>query len=479
MLGQLLALAKNAFVESLRQPIYLLLLLLAGVLQLLNTAATGFSMGYTDSSEISQGDDKLLLDIGLASVFVFGTLLAAFTATAVVSREIEAKTVLTVISKPVGRPVVILGKYLGVAGAILIAVLVMLLYLLIALRHGVMWAAWVKPDQPAIIFSLAAVVLALGLGAWTNFFYGWSFPQAASLFLALFLVVAYLALLVVSPKWELQPIFEDQWLRGPEWMSTQEYIDEFNQHPAEVFIPGNIREGDVKGHRLHFPTFKPQVAMACAALALAVLVLTAVAVAVSTRLGQVMTIAVCAGVFVLGLLSNHLLGRLAYVNTPIGRVQIAQPDMASRANFGLPGDEYQLVLERAPVQPLEPGMAVHYGANPNGFRLATRSSQAGAPAEITRATLVDMRIRRTEHGSISRPPTERDYLFLKPTTIQPAYAAIHAVIPNMQHFWLLDAVTQNNPIPMSHLARLAGYAGAYTLAFLSLGVVLFQTRDVT
>ena len=86
-------------------------------------------MGYSDSSEVSS-DNKLLLDIGLATVFVCGMLLAAFVATAVISREIERKTVLTVVSKPVPRPVVVVGKYLGVAGAMLVAVLTMLLFLL-------------------------------------------------------------------------------------------------------------------------------------------------------------------------------------------------------------------------------------------------------------------------------------------------------------------------------------------------------------
>ncbi len=479
MFAQLLAIARNAFVESLRQPVYLLLLLLAGILQLLNTAAAAFSMGYTDSSEISQGDDKLLLDIGLAGVFLFGMLLAALTATAVLSREIEDKTVLTVISKPVGRPVVVLGKYLGVAGAILIAVVIMLLYLLIALRHGVMWAAWIKPDQPAICFSLGAVALALGLGAWTNYFYGWSFSQSSSLLLALFLLIAYGALLFVGKEWQIQPLVEHEWLRGPNWLKTHAYVDRFGTNPAAEWNPNDLVGSVVQGHRLHWPTFKPQVTMACAALAMAVLMLTSVAVAVSTRLGQVMTIVVCAGVFVVGLMSNYFVGRLAYQNVPAARVLTATPDMASRASFDSAGDEYELVLERAPPEPLEAGSPVFYGSNPNGFRLATGGGLEHAPVSVLTQDTVDLRIERTAEGSISRPPRVGDFVFREPTKVNPGFAAVYAVIPNMQHFWLLDAVTQNNPIPLSHLARLAGYAASYTLAFLSLGVVLFQRRDVT
>src|SRR5690242_17231027 len=117
MLQKTTTIARNTFVEAVRQPIFFVMIVICGVLQLFNTWSTGFSMGYSDSAEVS-GDNKLLLDIGLATVLVCGMLLAAFVATAVVSREIENKTVLTVVSKPIGRPTVVLGKYLGVAASI-------------------------------------------------------------------------------------------------------------------------------------------------------------------------------------------------------------------------------------------------------------------------------------------------------------------------------------------------------------------------
>ena len=61
---------------------------------------------------------------------------AAFIATAALSREIERKTVLTVVSKPVPRPAVVIGKYLGASGALLTATVPMVIFLHIALRHG-------------------------------------------------------------------------------------------------------------------------------------------------------------------------------------------------------------------------------------------------------------------------------------------------------------------------------------------------------
>src|SRR5688572_13340848 len=108
--SQILTIAKNTFVESVRQPIYFVLIVLGGIMQVLNTWGAAYSMGCTDTAEVS-GYNQVLLDIGLATIFVCGMLLAAFIATAVISREIERKTVLTVVSKPISRTAVVLGKY--------------------------------------------------------------------------------------------------------------------------------------------------------------------------------------------------------------------------------------------------------------------------------------------------------------------------------------------------------------------------------
>jgi hypothetical protein len=51
-------------------------------------------------------------------------------------------------------------------------------------------------------------------------------------------------------------------------------------------------------------------------------------------------------------------------------------------------------------------------------------------------------------------------------------------IPNMQMFWLSDAVMQNQKIPASHMLLLTGYAACLIGVFLSLAVVLFQKREV-
>lgn len=448
---QILSIARNAFVESLRQPIFLLLVLLSGVLQVFNTWNTGYSMSYSEAGEVS-GDNKLLLDIGMSTVFVAATILAAFIATSVLSREIENKTVLTVVSKPVARPLLIIGKYLGVAAAIVVATITMLIYLLFAIRHEVMSTAADDLDGPVLLFSLTATFSALALAAWTNFFYGWNFPQTAVSLLLPFCAVAYFLTLCVGKHWNLQSPATD---------------------------------------------FKPQITIACFCLTMAILVLTSIATAASSRLGQVATIGVCLTVFVLSLLTNHLIGRHVYHNAFIGIVREANSLDITRSELARPGDAFVVELQQDPTSSVRPGTSIYYGPSPNGSALmvARHEPFAGDPADGGRfidpstpfalvATEVKGRsitVRVAGSGaaySVVRPPREGDYVFTSPTRVAWAALLPWAGLPNLQHFWLIDAVSQNHAIPFFHAFMIAAYALCHIAVFLSLGVIAFQTRDV-
>ncbi|MDX1681939.1 MAG: ABC transporter permease subunit, partial [Phycisphaeraceae bacterium] len=129
MLGQLFTISRNTFKESIRQPIFVVLIFVAGLLLVLNPSLAAYTM---------EDDDRLLVDLGLSTLFLIGLLLAAFTATNVLTVELENRTVLTVVSKPVPRPVFMLGKFLGVAAAILIAFWTLSTIFLLTVRHGVM-----------------------------------------------------------------------------------------------------------------------------------------------------------------------------------------------------------------------------------------------------------------------------------------------------------------------------------------------------
>lgn len=445
---QILTIARNTFVESIRQPIFFVLVMLCGVLQFFTTWGTGFSMGYTESGEVS-GDDKLQFELGLSSVFVCGMLLAALTATAVISREIENRTVLTVVSKPVARPSVVLGKYLGVAGSLLMAIVPMVIFLLMGLRHGVMTTAGDDPDQPVLLFTFLAIGVSLAAALWCNFFYGWYFSQTCMIILAPGMVVAYLLVLLVSKKWAWQPIATD---------------------------------------------IKPQVMFACVAMSLAIFVLAAAATAVSTRLSQVMTIAICVGLFLLGLLSNHLVGRRVFSNELVGIVQTAIPSNPNRPNWDEVGSTYRILPQSALKIPVKAGDPLYYSTSPTGFPMLTpefprfagkldRSEDLfAAPPSllITEVVGTTLTVQRIGAGSFAaeRPPQNGDYLFTKPTKVNIGAMGVWGLMLNLQHFWLVDAISQNQEIPFTHIGLIGAYGLIQIVGFLALGVLLFQKRDV-
>jgi hypothetical protein len=209
-----------------------------------------------------------------------------------------------------------------------------------------------------------------------------------------------------------------------------------------------------------------------------------------------MTIVVCAGVFVLGLLSNHLIGRNAVRNRDFGVVEAATPEAVSQAAFRDSGDSYRIRLKLAPRVVIRPGASCFYGPTPNGFPLITpwfgpfRGDPAkeqdqrggGVPPAIIVTSINgrDMTIRNIGETPVpvSRPPQPGDYVFAQPTTFNYAAMAAWGVIPNMHAFWTVDALTQNTPVPMSHVGLVVMYAAVQITAFLALGVILFQKRDV-
>ena len=262
MFEQIFTIARNTFTESIRQPIFLVILAAASALLVLNLGLSAYTLSE---------DNKLLYDLGLSTIFLGGLFLAAFTATGVLSREIENKTVLTVISKPISRPAFVLGKYLGVAGAIVVACWVWSIIFFLTVRHQVMSTAADHLDQPVILFGLAAVGIALAVAVWGNFFYNWVFTSRFIGLLVVLMPIAYLMVLLIDKEWNFQPI-------------TAEFT----------------KEGSQLG----------MVMIAAALVVEALAVIAAIAIACSTRLGQVMTLVICLAIFMVGLSSDYMFGRL-------------------------------------------------------------------------------------------------------------------------------------------------------------------------
>ncbi len=376
MLEQILAIIRNTFFESVRQPIMLVVLVVAAILIILSNPLSAFTM---------EDDQRMLIDIGLSTVFAGGALLASFIATSVLTREIENKTALTVIAKPVSRPVFIIGKFLGVAGAMTIGTLLMSFIFLLVEQHSVLQTVRDPLHLPVIAFGTAAGVLGLGVGIWCNYFYGMAFTSTVICVTTPLAGLAYFFCLMFRPDFTPQPLSA---------------------------------------------AFKPDLWLALACVLTAILVLTAIAVAASTRLGQVLTLCVTVGVFLLGMLSDWLFGR---------------PIAALSGRW----------LERASAQGLTVSEAI------------TRTIELTS-GEVTSTT---------EQVTIPTVPLTKMAEGWELIEYWAAWIG-YSIVPNFQRLWLADALTQSHVIPTAYVVRTVAYGLLYILIALSLAIILFQRREV-
>ncbi len=115
-MNRILAVAQNTFRESVRDKVLYVLLFFAGV-TILGSKALGW---------ISIGQDiKIVKDITLAAISLFGVLIAIFVGTSLVYKEIDKRTLYTIISQPIHRYEFILGKYFGLMGLLLAVTAIM------------------------------------------------------------------------------------------------------------------------------------------------------------------------------------------------------------------------------------------------------------------------------------------------------------------------------------------------------------------
>lgn len=108
--------ARNTFREAIRDRVLYNLVLFV----LLLTAGAIFLSELSASQE-----SKIIIDLGLSAILLFGTFIAIFVGVGLVYKEIERRTVYTIFAKPVGRGEFLVGKYLGLCLTLLVNVAVM------------------------------------------------------------------------------------------------------------------------------------------------------------------------------------------------------------------------------------------------------------------------------------------------------------------------------------------------------------------
>lgn len=124
------SIARNTFRECVRDKVLYNLVIFA-VLIIVSSLILG---------AITIGDVKhIIINLGLSTISLFGTLIAIFIGIQLVYKEIDKKTVYSLLSKPVARYEFILGKYLGLSMTLAVNVAVMVLGIYAAvfyLRHS-------------------------------------------------------------------------------------------------------------------------------------------------------------------------------------------------------------------------------------------------------------------------------------------------------------------------------------------------------
>lgn len=76
-------------------------------------------------AELALGDMVMIKSFGLAGVYLFGLLITIFLGSSIIYKEIERRTLYFILSKPVSRAELVLGKFFGLLAAILLTVALM------------------------------------------------------------------------------------------------------------------------------------------------------------------------------------------------------------------------------------------------------------------------------------------------------------------------------------------------------------------
>jgi ABC-type transport system involved in multi-copper enzyme maturation permease subunit len=88
-------------------------------------------------AKLSLGDLAMIKSFGLAGIYVFGLIITIFLGASIIYKEIERRTLYFVLSKPVAHRDVVLGKFLGLTGAVaLTTALMTIVYLVIVATLG-------------------------------------------------------------------------------------------------------------------------------------------------------------------------------------------------------------------------------------------------------------------------------------------------------------------------------------------------------
>ena len=136
MFKRIFAIASTGFKEGIRERILYLLLLFALLMMFASYGLAALSMGEYI---------KVTQDVGLASIMIFGVLIAIFMGASIVYKDIEQKTIYTILTKPIKRYEYIIGRFFGLAsliGVVTIFMAIIFFAILFSFNRNVYYTQW-------------------------------------------------------------------------------------------------------------------------------------------------------------------------------------------------------------------------------------------------------------------------------------------------------------------------------------------------
>ena len=153
--------ALNVFRESVRDRVPYNLVLFAVLL-----IGSSYLLGQLTAGQ----DVKIIKDLGLAAISIFGLFIAIFIGIGLVSKEVERRSIYALLAKPISRPQFIAGKYAGLVLTLAVNVAVMTIALYAVLGY-LTWietpefkASWEAPGvDPAMLKAILLIFVELML----------------------------------------------------------------------------------------------------------------------------------------------------------------------------------------------------------------------------------------------------------------------------------------------------------------------------
>lgn len=145
--------AVNVFRESVRDKV---------LYNLVGFAILMMAASYLIGQLTAGQDIKIIKDLGLSAISIFGLFIAVFIGIQLVSKEVERRSIYSILSKPIRRHQLLLGKYAGLVLTLGVNITVMVIAFYVVLAY----MQWTSPpamlsalDRPALDPAMLKAVL--------------------------------------------------------------------------------------------------------------------------------------------------------------------------------------------------------------------------------------------------------------------------------------------------------------------------------